>query len=86
MTRTRKSLRLDTHLATARTLRSWYKHPADRRELTDWQITIVELADEVERLRIIQTEYVKLLSNPSELREFIEQLLKIESLGDTHEK
>lgn len=44
---------LETHMATARALRPWYKNPADRRELTSGQIAIVELADEVVRLKAV---------------------------------
>ena len=45
------SIRVDTHMVTARALRPWYKNLADRRELTSAQIAIVELADEVIRLK-----------------------------------
>ncbi|KKM82567.1 hypothetical protein LCGC14_1318290 [marine sediment metagenome] len=44
---------VDTHMATARALRPWCKNAADRRELTSAQIAIVELADEVIRLKAV---------------------------------
>ena len=53
---------VDTHMATARALRPWYKNPPDRRELTSAQIAIVVLADEVIRLNTAAEEARKALS------------------------